>query len=50
MQRALDGQQVLQAQPGICYFAGDARSVVEVGGGEEPRVETGVTVLPGFQA
>jgi len=47
VQRALDGQRVLQAQPGVCYFAGDAHSVVEVDGGEEPRVGAGVTVLPG---
>src|ERR1700743_841787 len=49
VQRALDGQQVVQAQSGIRYLAGDAGRVVEVGRGEQSGFGTRVTVLAGLQ-
>ena len=49
VQRALDRQQVVQAQPGIRDLAGDAGRVVEVGRGEQPGLGAGVAVLAGVQ-
>ena len=46
---ALDGQQVVQAQSGVRYLAGDAGRVVEVGRGEQSGFGVGVTVLAGLQ-
>lgn len=40
-QRTLDGQQVIQAQPGIRYPAGDAGRVVEVGRGGQVTLGAG---------
>src|SRR5271154_2853938 len=42
VEQALDGQQVVQAQPGVRYLARDAGPVVEVGRGKEARVGVGV--------